>query len=338
MIKKSFAILLCILFTFTLASCGLVRPATVVTRPATESTSEPETEKGSLQSAEDSKDPTPSVDTEDKTDSVNPTETIESTETAEPTETTVTTEEVTVPETTVTTEFQTLVPPVIPAPEPGAPKTICIDAGHGYVDPGCTTEHLNGAYERDIVAEYADLLAKKLEAEGYRVIMLHTEDKYVTAEEVIAAANSLGMTYKPDKIVDDGRFAAYNRTVWANVLHRETYIDLFISLHIDNFPANADVSGTRIYYCSNNNYTEQSGAFVTALTEGIMTKVKDQRASGFALSFDDAYIVTKHTDMPSALVEIGFASNKAEAENILDEDWRESFVDGLVDGVDKYFG
>ena len=46
------------------------------------------------------------------------------------------------------------VTPVIPVKNPDDPLTVCVDAGHGFTDPGCTTDYLEGLYEREIVADY----------------------------------------------------------------------------------------------------------------------------------------------------------------------------------------
>lgn len=228
------------------------------------------------------------------------------------------------------------VKPVIPVKKAGDPLTVCIDAGHGYTDPGCTTDYLDGRYEREIVAEYADVLKAKLEAAGCRVILLRDDENYIDADTIASRAHSLGMTFMEDKLEHDNRFAPYNRSVWANVLHRDTYIDLFISLHIDSFDSMESVRGTRIYYCSETSYSSESAALCSSLAESVKDALPDTNARSFPKTKSEAYVVTKHTEMPSVLVEMGFATNKTDAENILDEDWREAFCDALVDGVTKY--
>lgn len=236
----------------------------------------------------------------------------------------------------VTGSDESTVRPVIPVREEGAPLTVCIDAGHGYTDPGCTTDYLGGRYEREIVAEYADTLKAKLEEAGCRVILLRDDDNYVDADTIAARAHELGMSFMEDKLVDDGRFAPYNRCVWANALHRETYIDLFISLHIDSFDSMESVRGTRIYYCSETSYSTDSARLCDSLVQAVRDALPDTNARSFAKDTAEAYVVTKHTEMPSVLVEMGFATNKEDAESILSDDWRDDFCAALARGVTAY--
>jgi len=223
--------------------------------------------------------------------------------------------------------------PSLPTKNPGDPFTVCIDPGHGYVDPGSTSDYLEGKWEREIVREYAEKLKSELEAAGCRVIMLWDEDRYVTASEVVSAAKAAGVEFKEEKIVDDRRFAAYNRAVWANVLHRETYIDLIVSIHVNTYPADESVKGTRIYYCSETDRAKESGTLCANLTYALSQTLPSQKVRYYADKAENAFIMTKVPEMASALVEIGFATNPTEAKNILDTEWMDSFVDGLCRGI-----
>ena len=230
------------------------------------------------------------------------------------------------------------VTPVIPVKNPDDPLTVCVDAGHGFTDPGCTTDYLEGLYEREIVAEYAEALKTKLEEAGCRVIMLRDNDNFITAETVAAEAKKLGVSVHDSKLVSGGRFAPYNRAVWANVLHRDTYIDVFISLHIDSYEDMQSVRGTRVYYCSDTAYSLMSKKLCDSVSEAVKNALPDTNARSFPKSTADAYVVTKHTEMPSVLVEIGFATNPDDAKNILDETWRGEFCDALVKGIEAFAG
>ena len=41
--------------------------------------------------------------------------------------------------------------------------------------------------------------------------------------------------------------------------------------------------------------------------------------------------------MAASLIEIGFISNKNDAENIQNPEWQEKFIDGVAAGIDGYF-
>ncbi len=238
---------------------------------------------------------------------------------------------------TETEEKKTPSEPVIPTPVPGAPKNVCIDAGHGYVDPGCTTDFLNGQFERELVDDMAEKLKSELVSRGYNVVMLRDNDRYVTAAEVADAADAMGMEYLPEKLVDDGRFYAYNRIIWANVLHRETWIDALVSIHVDSFPEMEEVHGTRIHFCRETPYSEDSEELCTKLVEAIDGSLPDMKPRAYGEKWSDGYIVTKHGDMPSVLVECGFATNEEDAKRISDPEWRAEYAKALADGIDEYF-
>lgn len=226
--------------------------------------------------------------------------------------------------------------PVIPTKIPGDPDTVIIDAGHGYSDPGCETKYMNGICEAELTYSAADELRAILEERGLRVIMLRDNDRYITSSEIASAADSVGMDYLADKLVDDNRFAAYNRTVWANILHRKQYVDLFVSLHIDTYTDSEDVSGTRLYYCSENDYSESSKELCAAITDRLGKTLPEQKTRYYAKAREEAFVVTKHTDMPSVLIEMGFATNPTDAEHILDESWRETFLGAVASGIEDY--
>ncbi len=224
-----------------------------------------------------------------------------------------------------------------PVPAPDGTYTVCLDAGHGYVDPGCSSIHLGSVNEAQVVGDFVKRLGALLEDAGYKVVYLRDDDKYITAAEVMSAADKAGVSYSAQYIVDDKRFAAYNRTIWANVLNKEDPIDCFISFHADSYEQDESIRGTRTYYCVGGPYSEDSERLSQAITDAIEAILPEQEPTSNGTPNNDSYIVTKYTEMPSVLVEMGFCSNPEDAKNLTDENWLSKFADGILNALNTYF-
>ena len=55
------------------------------------------------------------------------------------------------------------------------------------------------------------------------------------------------------------------------------------------------------------------------------------------MPYDSAYYVIRTCHVPSVLIEMGFVSNKTDAENMLSEEWRQTFAEGIANGLHTYF-
>lgn len=53
-------------------------------------------------------------------------------------------------------------------------------------------------------------------------------------------------------------------------------------------------------------------------------------------SWGDAFVVTKYPDMPSLLLEAGFASGEEDAKKLTDPAWQDAFAKAVADGVEMY--
>lgn len=69
----------------------------------------------------------------------------------------------------------------------GATKTIVIDPGHGGQDTGASQESV---HESHLALSISSQLRKKLEAEGYRVLLTREKDEWVSLESRAAFANT----------------------------------------------------------------------------------------------------------------------------------------------------
>lgn len=228
-------------------------------------------------------------------------------------------------------------PPLDPLGSDGV-ATILLDAGHGFGDVGCTSEYLDGLYEYELTMDFTMRLAKKLEDMGYKVLLTHDGESYISEEEICLRADEKDIEYMPDKMsVGNNVFDAYERAVYANVLDAEVEIDFMLSVHVN---ANADTNtaqGFEIDYCADNESSEMSAFVFDSICDALERDFSGRRLKKFADSWEMAFIVTKYTSMPSILFETGFASTPSDAELLLDENWRDKLMTTISEGIDDYF-
>ena len=205
---------------------------------------------------------------------------------------------------------------------PAAPKkfTVCIDPGHGYDDPGATTEFLGELTESDVTLAIGLKLRDKLLARGYDVVMTHDTND-------IPAGTPAGEQYL---------FGLAKRTAYAN----EQDPDFYLSIHGDTFE-DPNVQGARVYFQSitgkdNSSITAVAQCFVDALTVALTDAVKTPLLKEMA--DENAYYVLRNVNMPAVLVEVGFASNPTDAANMLNEAWQDKVAEALANGVDRAYG
>ena len=97
-------------------------------------------------------------------------------------------------------------------------RTVVVDPGHGGKDPGATG--IGGLREKDVNLRLSKLLAERLRAEGFRVILTREKDRYLDLEQRTVIAESKGA-------------------------------DLFISIHA-NASRRKQAKGIEIYYLDEN--------------------------------------------------------------------------------------
>ena len=140
------------------------------------------------------------------------------------------------------------------------PVLICIDAGHGFGDPGCVSDNLENGTEADITLKMAFILKEKLEEVGAEVILTHDGQTFPAAQDVKDMANAYGISYSSGNIKANNIFSAYERAVYCQALGEQRKIDFFISLHI-NAVENTEVSRYDVYYSEENPSVEKLREF-----------------------------------------------------------------------------
>jgi N-acetylmuramoyl-L-alanine amidase len=214
---------------------------------------------------------------------------------------------------------------------------ILIDPGHGFDDNGCTSDYMSGKYEKDITLAVAGYLGQDLENMGFRISFTHDGETYTDEQTLLSQLNSLGLDYTDDKVIDNNIFSAYERTMYANILNCSDPVDAFISLHVNSNVDSGTLSDFTVDYCGENSSTAYSGELVDSVLSSLKTAFPSREQRRYSDSWEDSYIVTKYSNMPSFLIEMGYATTPSDAENLKDSSWQQQLAKALADGIDAYF-
>ncbi|MBP2631577.1 MAG: cell wall hydrolase/autolysin [Firmicutes bacterium] len=181
-------------------------------------------------------------------------------------------------------------------------KTIVIDPGHGGSNPGATKY---GMRESDNNLSVGIKLKKVLEDHGAKVVMTRETDKTVAAE-------GLELKQELQARVD---------------LVDINNADIFISLHT-NANENANVHGAMTFY--HNDISEK-------LADDIQKSlIKFTEATDKGTEKENFYVL-RNNKVPAILVEMGFITNKIEADKLNSDVYRDELVNGIYDGIINYF-
>lgn len=233
-------------------------------------------------------------------------------------------------------------PPLISiTPRDRSKKIIVIDPGHGGKDSGAIG---NGFMEKEIVLQISNQLSEKLRALGYTVYMTRTNDTFIELKD---------------------------RTKFAN--NKEA--DLFISVHANSIPKTSDPNGAqgietyflsptrsersmRVAALENSEEMEEMGQYgklsflsflnkekiiasnklAIDLQKGMLGNLRKQFPSVHDNGVREApFWVLVGAQMPAVLLEVGYISNPDESSRIADDKYQRWMVDGLVEGVGRYF-
>lgn len=188
--------------------------------------------------------------------------------------------------------------------------TIMLDPGHGGIDggAGCAVSSTDFGQEKNINLSIATKVKTLLEAEGAKVVMTRTTDKWVSYTE----RNNAVRSQNPD---------------------------MFISIHCDS-SSTASAMGTSAYY-----YRAYSQPLAKALHESIVSAYKIKIYSDKDDTFKSkvsrganfyAFRVTRVEECPAVLIEYGFVSNTAECQVLQNAANRDILAEATVQGIKNY--
>lgn len=184
-------------------------------------------------------------------------------------------------------------------------KVIMLDAGHGGSDPGAIGT-LNGrtVNEKDLTLSITYKVKAILEANGYVTSMTRTGDTLPSLAERPAQANEEGCA-------------------------------LFISIHINSAEA-TEAHGTEVYWSQENvDATADDGLradgkdFAQYVLDGMLKYTKSYNRGVRQAN----WAVTRRSQMPAVLAEVGFISNENELSNMVDDDYQNKVATGIAEGI-----
>ena len=229
-----------------------------------------------------------------------------------------------------------------PADPPDPRPVVVIDPGHGGIDNG--TQAHSGETEKAIVLEFALALRDRIAQSGkYRVVLTRSDDTFIPLGDRVKIARSQNAA-------------------------------LFISIHADALPRReGDAQGATIYTLSDRasdaeaerlaesenkadaiggvNLTEEptevadilidlaqretrtfSNRFARTLMGEMKSTVRMHRNPLKSAGFK----VLKAPDVPSALIELGYVSNKEDLKHLVSDSWRSRTIGSVAQAIDTF--
>ncbi|QPC48070.1 N-acetylmuramoyl-L-alanine amidase CwlD [Mangrovibacillus cuniculi] len=189
-------------------------------------------------------------------------------------------------------------------------KIIYLDPGHGGVDGGAGKV---GALEKDIALEVSLKLRDYLQEQGALVILTREHDTD------LADVDTKG--YSRRKVED-----LKERVKRIN----ESEADMFLSIHLNSIPS-AKWSGAQAFFSP---HMKESEAVSKAIQYHLKGQLENTTRDAKAVS---NIFILKNTTKPGALIEIGFLSNPAERELLVQDKYQDRIAATIYAGVMEYY-
>ncbi len=184
--------------------------------------------------------------------------------------------------------------------------TVVIDAGHGGIDAGVTSN--NGTKESELNLSYAKTLGQYFADGGFNVKYTRTDD-----------GGLYGLPTKGFKMRD----MQARRDIIA-----KSGADIVISVHMNKYPYDSSRKGPQVFFQSN----DEQGK---ALANSVQLALNDMTGNSHEALAGDFYIC-RTSEMPAVIVECGFLSNAEEEQLLLSDEYRDKLSMTIYRGVMLY--
>ena len=215
--------------------------------------------------------------------------------------------------------------------------TVVLDAGHGGEDEGAVSASL-GLYEKDLVLDVSKRLASELRERRLEVVLTRDSDRYVSLEERTSLANDV----RGDLFVSIHANASRSRVPRGT----ETF---FVSVQASDEVASELAERENMAFADEVAVNPVSQDPLLSLLSDLIATEHVSDSSDFArlaqrrlASVDGLpsrgvkqapFVVLMGVQMPAALVEIGFLTNRDEARSLASGRTRQAMARALAEAV-----
>ncbi len=220
-------------------------------------------------------------------------------------------------------------------------KIIVLDPGHGGKDPGAIGAY-GRTYEKNITLAMGKELKGILEKKGYKVYLTRSTDIFIPLRQRVRIAQK----YKADLFVSIHADSAVNKNAKglsvytlsetasdkeaAALAERENKVDIIGGV---DFSENSKEINDILISLSQTDCRNKSSKFAGYMVGEMKKSVKlvdnTHRFAGFA--------VLKAPDIPSALLEMGYLSNRQEEQLLKQASYRKKLANSASAAIDRYF-
>ncbi len=180
------------------------------------------------------------------------------------------------------------------------PFVLVVDAGHGGTDNGAVG---NGLREKDVALKIAEKIKSLSTAYNIDVILTRSSDVFMSPLEKSNFANTQNA-------------------------------DAFISIHINADKSQPAQSGFGVFISTKNQKLSKTNQ---VLGSAIMVSIIDNSKTGVSLQTKKSGIwVLDNSNIPSAIIECGYITNKGDAEILKDDAKMELMAKNILQGVAMY--
>lgn len=190
-------------------------------------------------------------------------------------------------------------------------KVIALDAGHGGVDGGAVSR--DGLVEKDLNLAIALYLRDYLQEAG-ALVYLTREGDYDLAQQGTRA-------YKQRKTED-----LLQRV--ERIKQREA--DVVLSIHMNSIPQSRWHGAQTFYYPNHEDNYSLAALIQQEITRNL------ENTTRLANTVQSVYLLKSIEEMPAALVEVGFLSNPAEAEQLGDAGYQRKVAASIYQGILRF--